>query len=329
MRYIKLLSILLIAGLTACEKEISFDEVAPDALLVVNGLQQVGQPAYLCVERSSNYIETEHDFRVKDLHADLYVNGVFKETLQVRDSIIMETYINWNGGNEIEEELMKYAFNYCEGTYILCEGDELRFEISSSEFDKVAVAETTMPYAPNVISLDTIRTEGTLMDGQTVYFSLHIDDPSGKDYYNLYPKDGLDGFTSSDPVFNDFMNIVHVDDLFGNSDYYGHGEYNLFTDSYFDGTSYSVSMKVYCQSMAGQYTEPFTVEVSRVDDGFYQYKKSMNTYYYNDFGILGLVTEPTQVYSNVQNGVGLVGAQSEAVTITVDLTENGERKTEN
>jgi hypothetical protein len=81
-------------------------------------------------------------------------------------------------------------------------------------------------------------------------------------------------------------------------------------------------MKVYCQSMDGQYMEPFTVEVSRVDDGFYQYKKSMNTYYYNDFGILGLVTEPTQVYSNVQNGVGLVGAQSPAVRKTIVLTGN-------
>ena len=323
MKYFKLLFIIiLMAGLSACEKEILLDDVASDPLLVVNGLQHAGEPAYLCVERSSIYIESENDFRVKDVHADLYVNGAFKETLQVRDSIITETYINWNGGDEIEEERIEYAFVYCEGTYILCEGDELRFEVSSSEFDKVAVAETKMPYAPNVISFDTIRTEGAPATGQAIYFSLEIDDPAGKDYYNLYPKDGLDGFMSSDPVFADFMNIVHVDDLFGNSDYYGRGAYNMFNDSYFDGSSYTITMNTYHFSEDSQYSEPFTVEVSRVDGGFYKYKKSLNAYYYNDTGVLGMVTEPTQVYSNVQNGVGMVGAQSLPVVMTIVLTEN-------
>ena len=322
MKYIKLLSIMIfMAGMTACETEILLDDIASDPLLVVNGLQHVGEPAYLCVERSSIYIESENDFRVKDVQADLYVNGVFKETLQVRDSIITETYINWNGGNEIEEERIEYAFVYCEGTYILCEGDELRFEVSSSEFDKVAVAEIKMPYTPNVIGFDTVRTE-VGADVGTVYFSLTIDDPAGKDYYNLYPQDGFEGFVSSDPVFADFMNIVHVDDLFGGNEYYGRGAYNMFDDSYFDGQQYSVSMNHRIYSDSGQYEEPYTVEVSRVDYGFYQYKKSLNIYQYNDSGVLGLVTEPTQVYSNVQNGVGLVGAQSLPVTMTIDLTNN-------
>ena len=330
MRYFKFLTIILIAGLTACEKEIFYDDLAPDPLLVVNGLQRVGEPARLYVERSSFYIESETDFRVKDLHVDLYVNGVFKETLLVRDSLITETYSVWNENPDsiVTEERLRCAFNYCEGTYILCEGDELRFEVSSSDFDEVAVAETKMPYAPNVISFDTIRTEGNASSVQSIYFSLVIDDPAGNDYYNLYPMDGLEGFSSSDPVFADFMNIVHVDDLFGNSDYYGYGEYNLFNDLYFDGTTYSVTMKSFFQSPDGVYYEPFTLEVSRVDDGFYQYKKSLNAYYQNDTGILGMVTEPTQVYSNVQHGVGLVGAQSLPVTMTIDLTENGERRTE-
>ena len=323
MRYLKLLIIILIVGLTACEKEILYDDLAPDPLLVVNGLQRVGEPASLCVERSSFYIESESDFRVKDLHVDLFVNGVFKETLQVRDSIVTETYYVWDeSGNDQLEERVRCAFNYCEGSYPLCEGDELRFEVSSSEFDETAVAETKMPYAPNIISFDTIRTEGDPADGQYLYFSLEIDDPSGNDYYNLYPKGALEGFVSSDPVFADFMNIVNVDDLFGNSDYYGRGEYNLFNDAYFDGTPYSVSMKVFYQTPEGIYYEPFTLEVTRVDDSFYQYKKSLNIYYQHDTGILGMVTEPTQVYSNVQHGVGLVGAQSLPVTLSIDFTEN-------
>lgn len=322
MRYFKLLSIMMImAGLTACEKEILYEDIASDPLLVVNGLQHVGEPARLCVERSSFYINSETDFRVKDLRADLYVNGVFKESLLVRDSLVTDTYIQWSEEGETEVEELRYAFNYCEGAYILCEGDELRFEVSSSEFDKAAVAVTKMPYAPNVIGFDTVRTEFNANAG-TVYFSLTIDDPVGKDYYNLYPQEGFEGFVSTDPVFADFMNIVHVDDLFGGNEYYGRGPYNMFDDSYFDGQQYSVSMNHRIYSDSGQYEEPYTVEVSRVDYGFYQYKKSLNIYQTNDSGVLGLVTEPTQVYSNVQNGVGLVGAQSLPVTMTIDLTNN-------
>ena len=316
--------ILLMAGWVACEKEIPYDDIAPESLLVVNGLQHVGEPASLCVEKSSFYINGEKDLRVKDVHADLYVNGVFKETLQVRDSMIMESV--WicddDMGNGHVEEYPSRAFNYCEGTYLLCEGDELRFEVSSTEFDKVAVAETHIPYAPQVISFDTLRTETDSEGQKTLYFSLVIDDAVGKDYYNLYPQEGMEGFVSTDPVFTDFMDIVHVDDLFGGNEYYGRGYFNLFDDSYFDGHPYAVTMTHKIYSESGQYEEPFVVDVSRVDRNLYQYKKSLNTYQTNDFGLLGLFTEPTQVYSNVQNGVGVVAAQSSPVTLRLDFTDN-------
>ena len=235
---------MLMVALTACEKEIMFEDIAPEPLLVVNGIQHVGEPARLSVEKTSFYINTENDFRVKDVHVDLYVNGVFKEALQVRDSMLMETYWVYDGvsGESHEEERPSYAYVYCEGEYILCEGDHLRFEVSSSEFDEVAVAETTIPYAPNVVSFDTVRTEAHYDGDNTIYFALTIDDPAGNDYYNLKPVTGISGFHSSDPVFSDFMNIVHVDDMFGGSDYYGYGAYNMFNDTYFDGTQYAVSL---------------------------------------------------------------------------------------
>ena len=322
MKQSKLLSIfILMAGLTACEKEILFDDIAPEPLLVVNGIQHVGEPARLSIEKSSFYVNAETDFRVKDVHVDLYVNGAFKEALHVRDSLVMETYWVWSEDGEEElQERPRYAFNYCEGEYIICEGDKLRFEVSSSEFDEVAVAETTIPYAPNVISFDTVRTEVHYDGDNNIYFALTLDDPAGNDYYNLKPIEGISSFYSSDPVFADFMNIVHVDDLFGGSDYYGYGSYNMFNDTYFDGTQYSVSLNSYVYTDEGQYYEPFVLEVTRVDYGLYQFNKTYSAYDYND-DLIGMFTEPMQVYSNVQNGVGVVCSQSRPVTVIVDLRE--------
>lgn len=319
MKHLKLLTIIMImAGLTACEKEIMFTDIAPEELLVVNGIQHVGEPARLYVEKSSFYTdEVEKDFRVKDVHADLYVNGVFKESLRVRDSIRNEEQYYYEADSLVPE--LEYAFVYCEGDYILCEGDALRFEVSSSEFEKTAVAETTMPSMPNAISFDTIRIAGNSdgYGGKTIYFSLVIDDPAGKDYYNLFPREGLEGFTTTDPVFADFMNVEHVEDLFGGGNYYANGPYNLFNDSYFDGKQYAVDieMSVYTDV----YLEPFVLEVSKVDYGLYQFKKSYSSFVTIDDGPMGLFTEPSQVYSNVRNGVGVVCSQSQPVTFSMDF----------
>lgn len=310
----------VVVMLTACEKDILYDDIAPEPLLVVNGLQHVGEPARLSVEKSSFYAGTERDFRVKDVEVDLYVNGAFKESLRVWDSCYYSEYENWQTG-EITQEL-RYAFVYCEGTYLLQEGDALRFEVRSPEFEEVAEAETTMPFAPNVVRFDTLRVEEDQNGERTVYFSLVIEDPSGKDYYNLDPQQGLDGFISNDPVFSDFMNLEHVDDLFGNTDYYGRGPYNLFNDGYFDGKSYSITLKTRLYSYDSEYYEPFVASVSRVDESFYQYMKSYNLYSYNDNELLGWFSEPAQVYSNVKQGVGVVSAQSPAVVFTIDLSEN-------
>lgn len=321
MKNIKLiLIIVLMAGLTACEKEIMFEDIAPEPLMVVNGIQHVGEPARLSVEKTSFYIDTETDFRVKDVHVDLYVNGAFKEALQVRDSMIMETYWVYDPetGDSHEEERPSYAYVYCEGEYLLCEGDQLRFEVSSSEFDEVAVAETTIPYAPNVISFDTLRVESSPDGLNNVYLSLKIDDPAGSDYYNLCPQEGLSHFTTSDPVFADFMNIVHVDDLFGGSDYYGRGEYNMFNDTYFDGSQYTINMNSTAYSVGSYHYKPLVMEVTKVDYALYQFAKSYSSYDYAD-DLLALFTEPIQVYSNVQNGVGVVCSQSLPVTVVVDL----------
>ena len=307
-------------GLTACVKEVEFDGEQTDPLLVVNGVQQVGQPARLCVEKSVFFLNANRDCRVKDVEVDLYVNGAFKESLQVRDSVCYETYIDWNDGDEIVMERLDYAFTYCEGQYVLCAGDRLHFEVRSSEFDDAAEAEVTMPAAPNVISFDTVRVDHPVDNPCTVCFSLTLDDPAGKDYYNLCPLDGLVGFFSSDPIFTILSNF-ELDDLMGeSSEYYAYGAYNVINDAYFDGRTYSISMNVY--SWGEDFYEPFTLEVTRVDEAMYQYEQTYAAYSNSDpESLIGMFTEPVRVYTNVKNGIGVVCAQSQPITFSIDLTK--------
>lgn len=315
--------LLILFCLTACTKEVDFTGAQSDPLLVVNGLQQVGQPAWLRVEKSTFFLDNQPDCRVKDVTVDLYVNGLFKEHLQVCDSLEMQEYSVWTEEGEVLKQRLKYAFNYCEGQYVLCAGDQLRFEVHSSEFEDTAVAETILPEAPTVISFDTVRVEMVGDHERKVRFALILDDPVGADYYNLYPQDGLTGFTSSDPVFTDLTAVEDIEGLFGDNEYYGRGLYNMFNDRFFDGSRYSLSMEIHVYDYGGwdkDFSEPFTLEVTRLDAHFYQYLKSYRVYSSNSVSsLIGMFTEPVQVYSNVRNAIGVVGSQSLPVTKTIDL----------
>ena len=319
-RWFKLICFAFLASAwTACTKEIEFDGDQSAPLLVVNGLQQVGQPAWLCVEKSVFFLDDQPDRRVKDVRVDLFVNGAFKEHLMVRDSLKMEHYYIWDEDGDEEMERLDYAFNYCVGEYLLCEGDEIRFEVSSSEFE-TATAVVTMPEAPQVISFDTVRVEPFYEYGQTVHFSLKLKDSLGSDYYNLCPTSGLSGFSSTDPVFTDLM-TVDIEDMFSENEYYGYGPYNVFNDRFFDGNEYSLSLEITESGFVFEW--PFILEVTRVNADFYQYYKSYQAYESHDTeSLVGMFTEPVQVYSNVQNAIGIVGSQSRPVVMTIDLTSN-------
>lgn len=320
LKYIVMVMALL--GLSSCVKDVDFDGEQTESMLVVNGLQQVGMPARLCVEKSLFFMDAQYDCRVKDVEVDLYVNGVFKESLQVRDSLVTDVYYDWNWDwnwddevEPVEQEYLAYAFNYCEGQYLLCAGDRLHFEVRSSEFE-TATAEVAMPEVPTVVSFDTVSVD--YVNG-TVLFSLVIADPVGPDYYNLYPREALDGFVSSDPAFSDYSDIGFDDFMDENTEYYGYGRYNIIRDTYFDGATYSVSLQSWSWS---EWEEaPFILEVSRVDEHLCRYKSSYEAYQESDpESMLGMFSEPVQVYSNVENAMGVVCAQSKPMVFTIDLT---------
>ena len=317
MRGIPYVIVMMMLALVSCTKDIDFIDNQSESKLVINGLQKVGEPAHLCIERSLSIMDTTKDCRVEGVQVDLYVNGAFKESLQVRDSLKYDTVYYY--GTWEPKVMMTYAFNYAEGSYLLSEGDQLRFEVRSSGLG-TATAELVMPLAPQGVEFDTLRTEVNEYGGKTVYFSLRLQDPKGINFYNVRPLDGLNGCSSSDPVFAEVTDF-NIDDLFDESELYLYGEYNLFPDTYFDGRQYDIILKTFF--FDDDFYEPFTVEVSGVTESLYRYKKSYELYLDNDpEGILGMFTEPVQVYTNVQNGIGVVCGQSQPVSLTIDLTSD-------
>ena len=161
IKYIALAMMLIIA--TSCIKDVTFSGEETTPKLVVNGLQIVGETPNLCIEKSWFFLSSEPDIKVKGLSVKLFVNDTFVEDLMVMDSCT----INENGYYYGEPH---YKFSYCYGTYIYQEGDKVRFEVISDEFDPTEIS-ITMPGQPEVLDFDTTRVEG-------IYYPSYEEDPN-------------------------------------------------------------------------------------------------------------------------------------------------------
>lgn len=336
---------------TSCIKDVTFsgDETAPR--LVVNGVQKVGETPNLCIEKSRFFLSSSTDFKVENVAVKLYVNDAFVEDLMVMDSCTQ-----YDDG--YYHSTPNYKFSYCYGTYIYQEGDKVRFEVSSDEFDTTEI-EITMPGQPEVLDFDTTRVEhvyyptleedpnyywtvdsqgnpccpqyheyydeeaqewisyyDTVYPGQVnydkVHFGLRIANKPQKEYFNLIPIEGFAGdwgvyLYSTDPVFSTFAITSLID-----NEYQGKADYNVFSDALFQGESYNLNFYadwVYF----GNYGKTFTTDLYYIDENLYKYLQSYDAYEEGDLGELTyLIAEPTQIYSNVKGGIGIVGAMGRA-----------------
>ena len=321
---------------TACEKVIEFNGEQTKPLLVVNGIQRQGKPACVSVSRSQFFLSSDNNYSVNNVNVNLYINGQFIETLQHKIDTIDGC---WN--NETLDI-------YC-GTHELEAGDSVRFEVSAPNFT-TAKAGTIIPNIPFIISFDTTRAEittfGDVYDdypyndfdqygnpccirelfGDTIwpndirvgsfYFNLKFSDPANQvNYYNLSMIDGFTNPFSSDFVFttDNIDALSQVSSAFEDeSDCYLR-TVNPFRDIYFSGKEYDLSF--YESTNYNFYNESsvkFTIGLSNVDYNYYQYVRTYNQADENDgFGsLIGMFREPTQVYSNVDGGLGIVCSES-------------------
>ena len=89
----------------------------------------------------------------------------------------------------------------------------------------------------------------------------------------------------------------------------------MFENQHYDLNFYSEY--VYFDNQARQ----FTVELSLISEDFYKYFQSYRSYNSNDLGIFTyLYAEPTQIYSNVEGGIGIVGAMGKPVTAQLSIS---------
>ena len=331
LAYITLSAALLLAS---CEKEIEFNGKQTDAKLVINSLVEPNEPVKAYVGKSYFFLDNNESTQAPDdVAVSLFVNGNFIGTMERHiDTVYWGGYLWDENGNELPNYSLKTSFF---NDYRPQVGDVVKIVASAPGFDDVEGETSALPktlnysmsvevtqwsddyyptYNPQTDDFDgdSLRQIWGKMDltitindpnpGQTDLFRLLLSSRSVYDVENRWTV----SFEYDDPIFGTNLENEFVD--FSDLDLSPTG---VFTDVFFDGSSYHLKIKdLYFNMDLGEdynpdfYRAPFTLE--HLSKEYYNY---LNTCEQGDVEFQ-FFTEPVQTYSNVKGGYGLVAGHT-------------------
>ncbi|HET9570867.1 MAG TPA: DUF4249 domain-containing protein [Bacteroidales bacterium] len=317
--------LLLFGTFLSCETEIQFTGKVTEPVLVVNAVACADSIIHASVSLSRFFLDQEESLPdVTNATVALFVNGTFKENLQ-----------HVSKGN------------YC-SHYISGQGDVIRLNVSAPDYESVwsetSIPSATSDFqidSTTAIS-DTSLIINQIYDGQYGYigpgtpyhndtigitfdythsFEVRFSNPLHiENYYRLviYYNVVSNGYSSYSEYKNDVEDIVfgsgknNLDGLFEET---GYDPYNVFSDELIDGTMHTLKFKykqniirygnrTYDSSSSNNYERILSIDLQSISKEYYLYLKSLKA--------LGLadpfMSEPVQVFTNVENGLGVFGA---------------------
>ncbi|TAJ10224.1 DUF4249 domain-containing protein [Marinilabiliaceae bacterium JC017] len=283
--------------LLACEKEISYKGGEIDNFLVLNAALSPDSVVACHISVSETILEN-HDIQVPaDVKATLLEDGKMVGDLQQKEP----------GGNYILDGFKPAV------------GKQYEIRASYKDYPEVK-AKTSIPElaAGEVVAFRYLPNEGKLK------ITLRVDDKPGRNFYRLralsrkydwsYGENGTEYKPVEPPVY--FFVKIESDDaaLNGNKvrneegiEGYPSNQYAVFNDELFDGKSYYLSFDmIYYSSNEFSYDD-FCIDLQEITEDLHFYYKTVDAFhYYEDRPF----SEPVRVFSNVNNGAGIVGGMN-------------------
>ncbi|MBI9063549.1 MAG: DUF4249 domain-containing protein [Marinilabiliaceae bacterium] len=286
--------LLVLAIVTACEKEIEYQGDNLESFLVLNASLQTDSAVTCYVSRSRTLLEKDPIQTIDDAVVDLYSDDVFVEELKLSDS-----------------------GKYRAPTVMVQSGKKYELRVNHQSFKNVS-ASSVVPEKANAefvsVQLVNVRTDG--YTSEKMRFSVNVKDKPGKDYYRLqafvparhYNELGeyvldenvyyMRHVESSDPVLNG--NVVVVDDDFSD---HPENQYRVFNDELFDEGEYELTFELDENDM--ELAANIKIDVQKISYDLYLYYKTLDAYnYYEDSPF----SEPVRIHSNIINGAGVLGS---------------------
>jgi hypothetical protein len=306
----------------SCTNEIEFTGEQQQAMLVLNSFLTPDSVVKVQLTRSKFFLEDDTKFEaIANAEVKLFVNGSFVEKLN-------------------------YSTNgYYSGSYFPKENDIVKFVAYAPQLAEVNASTNIVP-KQLIIGVDSSSVSlgeapmvqyhsqnggpyitDTIGFSSTIGLDLRVrfkDEPTVKNYYRLVLK-GKSYFEDGQ-VLESPVNSTTDDLVFGNNsaDILGemssYSSYNEFSDQLIDGETYELKTRVFYSFVkykdnSTKPTSPnvgiktitkqeLVVELQSISESYYQYLKSMKANQGGD----NFFSEPVQVYSNIVNGIGILGS---------------------
>ncbi len=325
----------------SCINTLEFNGEQQQAMLVLNSFVTPDSVVKVQLSRSKFFLEDDTQFEaITNAEVKLYVNDIFVEKLN------------------------HTTRGYYTGTYFPKENDIVKFVAYAPQLAEVNASTNVVP-KQIIIGVDSSSVSlggapmiqyhsenggpyiaDTTGYSSTIGLDLRIrfkDVPNVKNYYRLVIKGK--SYYEDGQVFDTYVNSTTDDLVFGNNNADILGEissyisYNEFSDQLIDGETYELKTRVfysyvkYKDGYNPSTTSPnvstrvvtkqeLIVELQSISESYYQYLKSMSS----NGGSDDFFSEPVQVYSNITNGIGILGSYTQSskvfelpATITYDI----------
>lgn len=311
------ISILVVVGFS-CEKTIQIDLEDAKIKIVVNGIITPDSIIKVNVTRSRHILDNAEISPLSDAVVKLYENDV----------LIGDMTYTQQGFYEIN--------------HIPSIGKEYKVEVNHEVYDNVYGVTEILPTVP-IITLDTITSFDEYGE-EMISFTMTFKDPSGeRNYYmlnmrNKYLYEEWDDtmvvydtlYVSPDTTIVDidyggYVWKERTEYLWFNTDdllveeymYYSNGV--IFSDEIIDGETYSFSGKISKWAFSSPENMIY-FELHSLTAGTYKYYKSLNSHYN---AVDDPFAEPVIVYTNIEDGIGVLGSTSPYIDSLFILSEFG------
>lgn len=306
MRILILVTVLYL--FCGCTREIEFSAEEQAPLLVVNSIISNDETVEINLSHSVFLSEGGNKRYVKDADVKMYVNDNLKETLKNSFEGLYTSSYKPKIGDKIRIDVSKQGFKTTTATTIIPDiaenismekqikniGDKIKVDIKINFKDKLGLKNYYRVFVQNKFT--DMKTNTTHIP----YSRINVDLSNNSVLAFLKDKDV--------PLDNPIM----IEDSRKESIYR-----NYFSDEIIDGKTYTLNFSFTERSIffiSKEYKNTIKIEFHSLSEDFYRYMLSKGKpKSYED-----AMVEPVPIYSNITNGIGILGSYSKNV-ITFDI----------
>lgn len=333
----RMLFLILIVCLAAsCETEIPFNGKQTQPVLSINCMASTDSTLEMNITSSRFFLDNDGEFtEVENATVALYVNGTFKENpVHVDKGTYRSQYVA-KEGDFIRIEVSAPGFASIRSE------TEFPSLISDLQIDTSIAKTESKPYTQysydnqGFYRLDTVGTSYTKIYGYDLTFS---NPKSEQNYYRLIASYQTTNYGYTQKVYlNNFDDIVfgtknnNLEGIFTES---VNDRYSIFSDELIDGKSHTIKIaynqEIFDLKGGSGYpngkivriaedtlptaTNQMVINLQSISRSYYLYLKSLKALDMSD----PFMSEQVQVFTNVQNGLGIFSARTNQIR-TYDL----------